>query len=89
MNVDCTAVSLTAAQAANNLAIILIILVILIAATLYSCLYLSGTLSQLEEKHAQEPTHPDRSIVNRVPQPSNPPTACPTSDVGFKRSNEH
>jgi flagellar basal body-associated protein FliL len=44
-----TAVQLLATQAANNLALILIILVIAIVIALYSCLYLSGTISQQEE----------------------------------------
>ena len=62
MNVDCTTVSLIAAQATNNLAIILCILVFLIAASLYSCFYLSGTISQSEEQH--DPTGANHAIID-------------------------
>ena len=50
MSTDCTAIAALTTQAANNLAIILIVLVIAIALALYSCLYLSGTISQHEER---------------------------------------
>lgn len=71
MSTDCTGIVLLATQAAHNLAIIIIVLVIAIALTLYSrtdcqdsCLYLSGTISRQEEQKDQEQIGVDHAITH-------------------------